>query len=61
MADIMSNSSPKDIPEEPLLLIGVMGVTGSGKSTFVKSATGDESVGVGHTLEACRETANGPR
>lgn len=40
--------SPNDI------IIVIMGVTGSGKSTFVKLATGDEDVQVGHDLESCQ-------
>lgn len=30
-----------------------MGVTGSGKSTFIQTATGDRSVGVNHGLRSC--------
>lgn len=41
-----------DLLIDPLLLVGLMGVTGAGKSTFVLLATGDSSVKVDHTLEA---------
>jgi predicted GTPase len=34
------------------LAILVMGVTGSGKSTFISRLTDDE-VGIGHSLESC--------
>lgn len=44
--------------EEPLLLIGVMGVTGSGKSTFVQKASGKSEAVIGHTLEACELPAS---
>ncbi|KAK5076170.1 hypothetical protein LTS08_002680 [Lithohypha guttulata] len=35
------------------VFVGVMGVTGAGKSTFIKAATDDESVVVGHELTSC--------
>ncbi|CVL05382.1 uncharacterized protein FMAN_10770 [Fusarium mangiferae] len=37
------------------MVIGVMGVTGSGKSTFVRTASGNNNVIVGHSLEACTQ------
>lgn len=37
----------------PEVWIAVMGVTGSGKSTFIQTATGDRSVGVNHGLRSC--------
>lgn len=37
----------------PEIWIAVMGVTGSGKSTFIQTATGDRSVGVNHGLRSC--------
>lgn len=37
----------------PWVFIAVMGVTGAGKSTFIKAASGDESVGVGDSLVSC--------
>jgi len=37
----------------PVVWIAVMGVTGSGKSTFIQTATGDRSVGVNHGLRSC--------
>ena len=40
----------------PKIVIGIMGVTGSGKSTFVRVASGNEDVTVGHSLEACKHT-----
>lgn len=40
------------------MLIGVMGVTGSGKSTFVRTASGNDQVTVGHSLEACTQEIN---
>jgi ABC-type Mn2+/Zn2+ transport system ATPase subunit len=33
--------------------IAVMGVTGAGKSTFIKECTGQE-IEIGHTLESCK-------
>ena len=38
---------------ERVVLIAVMGVTGSGKSTFVKKVTGSEDVVVGNDLTSC--------
>lgn len=38
---------------KPTIRIAVMGVTGSGKSTFIKYATGSEKVGIGHNLYSC--------
>lgn len=35
------------------VFIGVMGVTGAGKSTFIKAATDDEDIGIGHSLTSC--------
>jgi ABC-type hemin transport system ATPase subunit len=32
--------------------IAVMGVTGSGKSTFIRTMTGDLDICVGHTLQS---------
>lgn len=34
------------------VVIAVMGVTGAGKSSFVKLATGDSNVKIGHGLNA---------
>lgn len=39
--------------EENVILIAVMGLTGSGKSTFVKLATGSDEVIVGTELTSC--------
>ncbi|KAK1225068.1 hypothetical protein PQX77_012000 [Marasmius sp. AFHP31] len=34
------------------VLIAVMGATGSGKSSFIKLVTGDDTVRIGHTMES---------
>lgn len=39
---------------ENVSLIAVMGVTGSGKSTFIKHVTGSDKVIVGSDLTSCR-------
>ena len=39
---------------EDVVVIAIMGVTGSGKSTFVKLVTGDNSVVVGQDLVSCK-------
>jgi ABC-type uncharacterized transport system ATPase component len=41
----------------PKAFIAVFGVTGAGKSTFVQTVTGDQSVEVGHQLESCKSAA----
>jgi ABC-type hemin transport system ATPase subunit len=38
----------------PWAFIAVMGVTGAGKSTFIRWASGDEEVEVGHDLHSCQ-------
>lgn len=40
-------------PSQDEILIGVLGVTGSGKTTFISKATGRKDLVVGHSLEAC--------
>lgn len=42
----MSQSTPK-------ILIAVMGMTGSGKSTFIKTAS-QLDVDIGHDLKSCK-------
>ena len=41
---------------EDVVLIAVMGVTGSGKSTFVKQVTGSEKFVIGNELTSCTLT-----
>ena len=36
------------------IYIAVMGVTGAGKSTFIRTASGLDEVDVGHDLKSCR-------
>jgi hypothetical protein len=43
----------KVIPWDGEILIAVMGVTGSGKSYFCRSATGNDDIEVGDGLESC--------
>jgi hypothetical protein len=43
-------------PQNGEILIAVMGVTGSGKSYFCRSATGDNDIMVGDGLESCNAT-----
>lgn len=44
----------ESIPELPTLIIGVMGVTGAGKSTFIQKATGTGEGIIGHSLVSCK-------
>lgn len=50
-------AQPEGIPFSKVMgdviLIAVMGVTGAGKSTFVKLVTGSEEVVVGKDLTSC--------
>lgn len=55
---VTSVSDESEIPP-PVLLIAVMGVTGSGKSNFLRLLTGrDDEDGpqVGHSLGSCKST-----
>lgn len=51
-------------PQNADIVIAVMGVTGAGKSTFIRTVTGQNDVEVGHNLESGKVvyesmTANG--
>jgi Fe-S cluster assembly ATPase SufC len=41
----------------PKLMIAVMGVTGAGKSSFIKTVTGRDDVGVGHGLRSRKQSS----
>jgi putative ribosome biogenesis GTPase RsgA len=47
---LIAYTMPNDV------VIAVMGLTGVGKSTFIKNITGREDIKVGHTLESGRRT-----
>ncbi|KAH0562389.1 hypothetical protein GP486_002912 [Trichoglossum hirsutum] len=47
------------IADAPWIFIAVMGVTGSGKSTFIRTASGDESIVIGHSLKSCTSELRG--
>lgn len=54
----MTSSNLEDMPEPvkagaPWALIAVMGVTGSGKSTFIRRVSGDDTIVVGDGLKSC--------
>lgn len=38
----------------PKVFIAVMGVTGSGKSTFIQTASELDAIDIGHDLKSCR-------
>lgn len=46
--DAFSNASVEE--QKSIRVIGVMGLTGTGKSTFIKKLTGDHSIVVGDDL-----------
>ncbi|KAI9866987.1 MAG: hypothetical protein M1813_000385 [Trichoglossum hirsutum] len=43
----------------PWAFVAVMGVTGAGKSTFIRAASGDETIGIGHGLKSCTSELRG--
>ncbi|CAG8361038.1 unnamed protein product [Penicillium salamii] len=54
-----SDSSLQIVPGAPWVLIAVMGLTGTGKSTFIQTATESPEVIVGHDLESCTSEMKG--
>ena len=48
--------NPTGAPNGEKILIAVMGVTGAGKSTFIRTVTGREDVVVGDGLQSCTHT-----
>ncbi|KAJ6024302.1 hypothetical protein N7540_005099 [Penicillium herquei] len=50
---------PPSISGAEWVTVAVMGVTGSGKSTFIKIATGSPDVEIGHSLESCTSEMRG--
>jgi ABC-type lipoprotein export system ATPase subunit len=38
----------------PRIILAVMGVTGSGKSTFIQTASGLEGIDIGQDLKSCK-------
>lgn len=57
-----SKTSLDIVPGAPWVLIAVMGLTGTGKSTFIQTASESPEVIIGHDLESCmyHERAKGP-
>ncbi len=55
ISDIHENSVPADEDMDDITAIAVMGVTGSGKSNFIKHATSSERIKVGHSLQSCKK------
>ncbi|KAF8469467.1 hypothetical protein BDZ91DRAFT_53113 [Kalaharituber pfeilii] len=52
-ADRGYHAGRREREPEASVWIAVMGVTGSGKSTFIQTATGHKAVGVNHGLQSC--------
>lgn len=46
---VVTRNSEKDVA-----FIAVMGMTGSAKTSFIKTATGNSDLVVGHSLNACK-------
>jgi predicted kinase len=42
----------------PWAFIAVMGVTGSGKSTFIQWASRNNDIVIGHDLNSCNDASN---
>jgi ABC-type proline/glycine betaine transport system ATPase subunit len=51
---MVANNKPQDNASPKIAVIVVMGVTGSGKSNFIRLATGSTDAVVGHDLTACK-------
>jgi len=49
--EMVSYAEPSRKPRK--IFIAVMGVTGSGKSSFIATATGSDAVGIGHDFKSC--------
>lgn len=52
----MANSASSETGEDDIkapIIIAVMGMTGSGKSTFIQKASGLPNIDIGHALESC--------
>jgi ABC-type phosphate/phosphonate transport system ATPase subunit len=54
---VPSSHSPV-VPGAPWAIVVVMGVTGAGKSTFIKAVSGDDSVVVGNGMKSCTLLSN---
>jgi predicted GTPase len=46
---------PLAIPGKEDVIVAIMGATGTGKSSFVRLVTGDETIIVGHGLHSCKQ------
>src|SRR5277367_2336648 len=53
MTDLNLVKTSSDVIQAPVI-IAVMGLTGSGKSTFVQKASGLQNIEIGHNLNSCR-------
>ena len=47
-SDVYRNGAPED--RERIRVFGVMGLTGAGKSTFIKKLTNDHNIVIGHDI-----------
>lgn len=45
--------SPNTSAGRPQVYIAIMGVTGAGKSTFIRTASGIDAIEIGHSLKSC--------
>lgn len=52
---IVSQSTPKR-DQEGEIFIGVIGVTGGGKTTFISRATGRTDLEIGYGIDSCKST-----
>ena len=51
--DVYKNGSLED--RERIRVIGVMGLTGTGKSTFIKKLTNDKNITIGRNIYSRKE------
>jgi hypothetical protein len=51
---LVSKMPIKDPAQRQKIYIAVMGVTGAGKSTFISTVTGNDSIEIGEDLRSCQ-------
>jgi ABC-type transport system involved in cytochrome bd biosynthesis fused ATPase/permease subunit len=56
-----TETETEEATKEEEMVIAVMGMTGSGKSTFIQMMTGNQNIYVGHTLQSGILIHSGPQ
>ena len=52
----MASSKSTSSPEDNSVMIALLGVTGAGKTTFARHASGNMTLKVGHSIYSCKQT-----